>query len=100
MSSVSIVISAKNEALNLPFLTDEVAGVCEPILDYEIVIVDDGSDDHTVQLVKELMEQKFGDATRPYQDRLAAASSEELHSWSQRILSAETLDEVFAENLG
>ena len=52
---ISIVIPAFNEAENLPFLCDEITEVASKITDeYEIIIVNDGSDDKTSETIKEL----------------------------------------------
>jgi glycosyltransferase involved in cell wall biosynthesis len=42
---LSIIIPCRNEAGNLPILLDEIAGACDGLADYEIVVVDDGSTD-------------------------------------------------------
>lgn len=56
--SVSVIVPAKNEAENLRSLVREIA---EALVDYdhEILVVDDGSDDHTDGVLKEL-EQALG----------------------------------------
>ncbi len=47
--SLSVVLPAKNEALSLPALIGEIHQALEGQFDYEVVVVDDGSDDGTGQ---------------------------------------------------
>ena len=55
IKKISIVIPAFNEAENLPFLCDEIAEVMSQITDeYEIIIVNDGSNDKTQETIKKL----------------------------------------------
>jgi len=56
---ISVVIPAKNEALNLPTLLDEVVEALDGLTDFEILVVDDGSDDHSLSV---LTEWRAGDA--------------------------------------
>ncbi len=46
-------------------------------------------------LLKTLLESKFGTLTKPYQQRLNKANMNTLCQWGKRILTAQTLDEVF-----
>ncbi len=46
-------------------------------------------------LLKTLLESKFGTLTKPYQQRLDKANMNTLCQWGKRILTAQTLDEVF-----
>ncbi len=55
MITVSIVIPAKNEAENIGQLVDDIASACAPHADHEIIVVDDGSDDGTGDVLKGLM---------------------------------------------
>jgi dolichol-phosphate mannosyltransferase len=48
---VSVIIPARDEAANLPVLLDEIAAALV-VLDYEILVVDDGSVDDTWPLLK------------------------------------------------
>src|SRR5690606_24601290 len=48
---VSVIIPARDEAANLPVLLDEMAAALV-VLDYEILVVDDGSVDDTWPLLK------------------------------------------------
>ncbi|MBC6112914.1 glycosyltransferase family 2 protein [Pedobacter fastidiosus] len=51
---VSIVIPAYNEADNIFVITESIKGVFSSInYDYEIILVDDGSADHTLDKIKE-----------------------------------------------
>ena len=55
MVTVSIVIPAKNEAENIGNLLDEIDRACAGKTDYEVIVVDDGSDDDTGVAVQRLM---------------------------------------------
>ncbi len=57
MTALSIVIPAKNEALNLPGLLEEIAAACAGV-EHEVIIVDDGSDDDTPALLARLMAER------------------------------------------
>ena len=46
-------------------------------------------------VVAELLTERFGPLDEAVTQRLASASLDELKLWSRRILSAQTLDEVF-----
>ena len=48
---LSIVVPLKNEAENIDFVTEAIVAACEPLAPYEIVYVDDGSDDDTAARV-------------------------------------------------
>jgi dolichol-phosphate mannosyltransferase len=50
VTALSIIIPAKDEAENLPVLLDEIAAALGA-LDYEVLVVDDGSTDATWQLL-------------------------------------------------
>jgi dolichol-phosphate mannosyltransferase len=53
---LSIVVPLKNEAENVGFVTEAIAAACLPLAPYEIVYVDDGSDDGTAARVVALAE--------------------------------------------
>ncbi|SFN86888.1 Glycosyl transferase family 2 [Thioclava dalianensis] len=55
MPEISIVIPAKNEALNIASLLDEIDAACAPVCDYEVIVVDDGSDDGMGEIVRARM---------------------------------------------
>ena len=55
MVTVSIVIPAKNEAENVAGLIEAIAAACAPHAEHEIIIVDDGSEDTTSDVVTGLM---------------------------------------------
>ncbi|MEM9349160.1 MAG: glycosyltransferase family 2 protein [Pseudomonadota bacterium] len=65
---ISIVVPMKNEAQNAGPLVEAIEGACEAF-EYEIVLVDDGSDDGTAGIVEGLME------TRPRLKLVRHASS-------------------------
>ena len=50
--SVSVIIPARNEAHNLPTLLRSLAS--QPLKLHEIIVVDDGSTDHTAELARQL----------------------------------------------
>lgn len=50
-----------------------------------------------VETLRRQLELKFGDVTSEYQARLSAANEEQLEQYTTRILSAQTIEEVFAE---
>jgi len=52
---ISIVIPAKNEASNIAALLDEIDAACAPVCDYEVIVVDDGSDDGMGEIVRARM---------------------------------------------
>jgi len=47
-----------------------------------------------------LLRKRFGDLPSWAEERLRRASSAMLETWSERILTASTLDEVFSEQNG
>ena len=51
MATVSIVIPVKNEAENILGLLDAIDTACGDVVEYEVVVVDDGSDDATCDMV-------------------------------------------------
>ncbi len=58
MKDLSIVIPLYNEAKSLPELHDWIVKVVEPMgISYEIIFIDDGSDDGSWQVIKELKQK-------------------------------------------
>jgi glycosyltransferase involved in cell wall biosynthesis len=56
--SLSVVLPAHNEGKNLPFILKEASLLLEQLnLDYEIIVVDDGSTDDTALVVKSFVEK-------------------------------------------
>ena len=55
---LSIVIPAHNESANLPGLIREIGAVLGSKIDYEIVVVDDGSSDQTEKILAEESEEQ------------------------------------------
>lgn len=51
---LSIVIPLKNEAANVGFVTEAIVDACAALAPYEVVYVDDGSDDDTAARVLDL----------------------------------------------
>ena len=56
MKKVSIIIPAYNEEESLPFLYERLEKLMNEIKDYEfeVLFVNDGSKDKTIQIIKEL----------------------------------------------
>jgi dolichol-phosphate mannosyltransferase len=75
---LSIVVPLKNEAENVDFVTEAIVAACAPLAPYEIVYVDDGSDDDTAARVLALAE-RFP-AVRLVQHRASAGQSAAVHS--------------------
>lgn len=48
-----------------------------------------------IELLRQLLEHKFGPLPKRIQQRLAAADEAALRAWSLRVLTAATLDEIF-----
>lgn len=58
MPSLSLVIPVYNEEKNLPLLMDSICAALQPLeMEWEVVFVDDGSLDHSVDVLKELSEK-------------------------------------------
>lgn len=55
--TVSVVIPAFNEEGNIPLLTEKLTAVLENYHDYRILFVDDGSRDHTPDVIKDIREK-------------------------------------------
>ncbi len=51
---LSVVVPLKNEAENVAFVTEAIVATCAPLGSYEIVYVDDGSEDDTAARVLDL----------------------------------------------
>jgi dolichol-phosphate mannosyltransferase len=57
---VSVIVPVRNEADNIAPLVDEIAAALDKDVDFELIYVDDGSNDHTQAALTELM------ASRPW----------------------------------
>ena len=56
---LSVVVAAHNEQDNLPTLVDEIVAALDPTdIDYEIVVVDDGSTDDTPNVLQNLLKNQ------------------------------------------
>ncbi|PPB79603.1 glycosyltransferase involved in cell wall biosynthesis [Albidovulum inexpectatum] len=55
MTMISVVIPARNEAENIGSLIDEIDAACAAHGNYEVIVVDDGSDDGTDRVVRDRM---------------------------------------------
>ena len=56
MTSVSVVIPIKNEAENIRPLIDEIVAALEPVTQFEVIVVNDGSTDSSSQVVRHAMQ--------------------------------------------
>ncbi len=54
---VSVVVPAKNEKENIAPLVNEIVSAIENITDFEIIYVDDGSDDGTLAELERVAQQ-------------------------------------------
>jgi dolichol-phosphate mannosyltransferase len=52
---ISVVVPVRNEAENVATLINEIHQVVSPLADYEMIFVDDGSDDETAVQLRQLM---------------------------------------------
>jgi glycosyltransferase involved in cell wall biosynthesis len=50
---ISVIVPAYNEAVNIPFLVEEFDKFIKKHKDYEVILVDDGSEDGTSEIAKE-----------------------------------------------
>jgi len=55
--SISVVIPVYNEEESLEILYSELSQVLEPIANWEIIIVDDGSDDDSFPVLKKMVNE-------------------------------------------
>ena len=55
-----------------------------------------GRNEGQAELLLRLLHARFGDAVAGHVDRVRTATAADLAIWAERVLSAETLDEVFA----
>ena len=53
LPDLAVVVPVKNEADNIIPLIDEIVAACTPLCPFEIVYVDDGSDDTTPQKLRD-----------------------------------------------
>ena len=60
--------------------------------------LEQGREEGETVMLHKLLEIKFDSLPKNIDQRLQAAGSEELLYWSERILSADTLLEIFAEH--
>ncbi|WP_460272226.1 glycosyltransferase family 2 protein [Celeribacter sp. ULVN23_4] len=56
MCDTSIIIPCRNEAENIGALLDEIATACAPIGAYEIIVIDDASDDGMADILSQRMQ--------------------------------------------
>ncbi len=75
---LTVVVPLHNEAENIEALLWEIAQVLRPLLAYEVICVDDGSEDETVALLKRLR-QNHGEL-RVLRHRARMGQSAALHS--------------------
>jgi hypothetical protein len=72
----------------------EVAPAAEPAV---MTVADQLMNKGRVGLLTKLLALKFGELTEHWRVRLAAASVNELEVWAERVLTATTIDQVFAD---
>jgi dolichol-phosphate mannosyltransferase len=53
----SVVIPVKDEAANIRHLIEEIRAACDKLGDYEIIVVNDGSTDNTLEVLRDLKRQ-------------------------------------------
>lgn len=68
MEKISLVVSCYNEEESIPLFYDEVTQVMKTIekYDYEIILINDGSDDRTIDVIKELAQKDRHYSTYPF----------------------------------
>lgn len=81
MLSVSIVIPAKNESENIPALLDEIHAAVAPLVDYEVIVIDDGSTDGMDRLLMARMDHQPN--LRVLRNERSAGQSAAVHSGVQ-----------------
>ncbi|MEQ8654012.1 MAG: glycosyltransferase family 2 protein [Kiloniellales bacterium] len=81
---VSLVIPALNEEENIAPLVAEIAAAMDGKLDYEILFVDDGSDDKTAAVIEGLM----ADSTAPAAGRIRLVKHERRAGKSAGLLTS------------
>src|SRR5436190_12618366 len=58
MLPLSLIVPVYNEEENLPLLMDEICNALEPLKkDWEVIFVDDGSSDHSLDVLEKLVEK-------------------------------------------
>ncbi|WP_281004459.1 glycosyltransferase family 2 protein [Notoacmeibacter marinus] len=81
MTVFSIVIPMKNESGNVRRLVNEIDQACTVLPDYEVIIVDDGSDDETGEIARSL--KAGGNPVRVLRHARSAGQSAAVHSGVQ-----------------
>ena len=77
---VSIVIPVYNEELNLPELIERCVKACDQLpQSYEILLVDDGSRDRSVELIQEGVNGKLSRLPVETQEKVQAALTKMLN---------------------
>lgn len=58
----------------------------------------EGIEEGEKKLLLKQLDRKFGELTAEVRERILAASSEQVDIWAERVLTAQTLDQVFADS--
>ncbi len=59
--------------------------------------IEEGLEQGEAEVLIRSLERKFGEISPEYRQRIDDADSQQLLVWAERILSAETMDQVFTE---
>ena len=65
------------------------------VTSFERIGVEKGKLEEGVAILRRLMTKKFGEVPKDAEERIEKADSDTLLEWSENVLSAETIDEVF-----
>jgi hypothetical protein len=60
-------------------------------------LISKGRAEGCANMLRKLLSLKFGPLPEPYEARLATASTTDLDTWAERVLTATALDQVFAD---
>ena len=69
----------------------------ERIKEWEKELIEKGIEQGEAEMLLRQLERKFGEIPPECRQRIDDADSQQLLLWAERILSAETMDQVFTE---